>query len=117
MDSQKGSSVSDKPFRWDREFGEDGVEDFTEMEGKSDDLVSALQERLLESSLRHRRNVNINKQTRVTNLIPERSEEDLFGINEGRFVEERNEDRNREMVTPNIRDIINSIPKLNKMSF
>ena len=87
------------------------------MEGKSDDLVSALQERLLESSLRHRRNVNINKQTRVTNLIPERSEEDLFGINEGRFVEERNEDRNREMVTPNIRDIINSIPKLNKMSF
>ena len=109
-------------FRLDREFGEDAVEQFTEIEGKSNALVSALQERLLESSLRHRRNVNNNnnnnnKQATVSLIPDDIIKEDLFGMNEGRFVEERNEDRNRQMLTPNIKDIINSIPKLNKMSF
>ncbi|KAI6656773.1 hypothetical protein LOD99_16076 [Oopsacas minuta] len=118
LDSQKGPSVIATPYKRKYDFENDMIGSFTEIEGKSDALVTALQERLLQSSLRHRTAQKNANRAQNMDLVTRRIEENVieFG-SESRFVEEPSEDRNRGVVTPNIRDIINSIPKLNKMCF
>ena len=90
------------------------------MEGKSDALVSVLQERLLQSSMRHRSPTYGQRQTaRRLGVNSQAGKIEDFSLENTLLpnMEESSRGGSRETFTPNIREIIDSIPKLNKMSF
>ena len=88
------------------------------MEGKSDRLLSRLQERLLQSSINQRNPVNHQN-------FETRRENELFMPLSGRDIttglDGRNEfcydDSNTEALANDLREIIQSIPKLDKLMF
>ena len=97
------------------------------MDSKSDALVSVLQERLLQSSMQHRSSPYTQRQPvrRVGDMKLHAGKiEDRFLQVEDSLLPRMEDSRGSvsrggggEMYLPDIRDIIDSIPKLNKNSF